>query len=81
MAAPAGQTAPDEDTVTTNFSTHEEEVYTIFGKWEKVYIVSLITFAGWFSTLSSFIYYPVITFVARDLRTTVAKINLRSLRT
>lgn len=52
------------------------EVYTVFRKWEKIYIVMLITLAGWFSTLSSFIYYPVITFVARDLRTTVANINL-----
>ncbi|KAI9847100.1 MAG: hypothetical protein M1837_003218 [Sclerophora amabilis] len=51
-------------------------VYSIFGKLEKCYIVILIAVAGWFSTLSSFIYYPVITFVARDLHTTVAKINL-----
>ena len=59
----------------THFST-QEEVYTIFRRWEKVYIVSLITLAAWFSTLSSFIYYPVITFVARDVRTTVANVNL-----
>lgn len=51
-------------------------VYSAFRRWEKIYIVSLITFAGWFSTLSSFIYYPVITFVARDIGTTVAKVNL-----
>ena len=57
-------------------TTPDEEDYTIFRRWEKIYIVSLITFAGWFSTLSSFIYYPVITFVARDIGTTVAKINL-----
>lgn len=54
----------------------ESDVYTIFRKWEKVYIVTLITLAGWFSTLSSFIYYPVISLVARDLRTTIANINL-----
>ena len=65
MTSDMSATAPDE-----------EEIYTTFRRWEKIYIVSLITFAGWFSTLSSFIYYPVITFVARDLRTTVAKINL-----
>lgn len=76
MASRASHTAPDEENkTTTHFSTHEE-LYTIFGKWEKRYIISLITFAAWFSTLSSFIYYPVITFVARDLQTTVAKINL-----
>ena len=54
----------------------EEEAHTIFRRWHKIYIVSLITLAGWFSTLSSFIYYPVISYVARDLGTTVAKINL-----
>lgn len=75
MAPHASQTAPDEEEVMTHFST-QEEVYTIFRRWEKVYIVSLITLAAWFSTLSSFIYYPVITFVARDVRTTVANVNL-----
>ena len=43
---------------------------------EKRYIVFLIASAGWFSTLSSFIYYPVIPLVARDLRTTIANVNL-----
>ncbi|KAL8643680.1 MAG: hypothetical protein Q9226_008193 [Calogaya cf. arnoldii] len=56
--------------------TTQTELYTVFPKWKKVYIVSLITFAAWFSTLSSFIYYPVITFIARDLHTTVANVNL-----
>lgn len=41
-----------------------------------MYIVALTTLAGWLSTLSSFIYYPVITSVARDLRTRTANINL-----
>ncbi|KAL8808903.1 MAG: hypothetical protein Q9200_003907 [Gallowayella weberi] len=71
MTPNADQTASNDDEVTI-----QREVYTVFRKWEKVYIVSLITLAAWFSTVSSFIYYPVITFVARDLRTTVAKINL-----
>lgn len=71
MAPNANQTASDDEEVTTQM-----EVYTVFRKWEKVYIVSLITFAACFSTFSSFIYYPVITFVARDLRTTVANVNL-----
>ncbi|KAL8821640.1 MAG: hypothetical protein Q9223_000332 [Gallowayella weberi] len=71
MAPSANQTAFNDEEVTIQM-----EVYTVFRRWEKVYIVSLITLAAWFSTLSSFIYYPVITFVARDLRTTVANINL-----
>ncbi|KAL8912194.1 MAG: hypothetical protein Q9171_002756 [Xanthocarpia ochracea] len=71
MAPNDNQLAFNDEEVTT-----QTELYTVFPKWEKVYIVSLITFAAWFSTLSSFIYYPVITFVARDLYTTVANVNL-----
>jgi MFS family permease len=54
----------------------DEELYTLFTRWEKWYIVFLISFAGWFSTLSSFIYYPAITEVAHDLHATVSQINL-----
>lgn len=50
--------------------------YSSFTKGEKHWIVILIAFAGWFSTLSSFIYYPAITSLAIDLHTTVSKINL-----
>lgn len=75
MAPNAHQTASDGEEMATTFPA-QTELYTVFRKWEKVYIVSLITLAGWLSTLSSFIYYPVITFVARDLRTTVANVNL-----
>ena len=52
------------------------ERYSIFTRNEKRYIVFLVAVAGWFSTLSSFIYYPVITLVARDMHTSIARINL-----
>ena len=50
--------------------------YSVFSKNEKRYIVFLVAFAGWFSTLSSFIYYPVISQVAGDLDSSVEDINL-----
>ena len=50
--------------------------YSIFTRNEKRYIVLLVALAGWFSTLSSFIYYPVIALVAKDLHTSIARINL-----
>ena len=50
--------------------------FSSFTRNEKRYIVFLIASAGWFSTLSSFIYYPVISLVATDLSTTIAKVNL-----
>jgi len=52
------------------------ERYSVFTRNEKRYIVFLIALAGWFSTLSSFIYYPVIAFVATDLHTSIRNINL-----
>ena len=50
--------------------------FSSFSRNEKRYIVFLIASAGWFSTLSSFIYYPVISLVAIHLHTTIAKVNL-----
>jgi MFS family permease len=56
--------------------TPDEELYSMFNRYEKWYIVFLISFAGWFSTLSSFIYYPAISQIAHNLNTTVSRINL-----
>jgi MFS family permease len=52
------------------------ERYSVFSIWQKRYIVGIIALAGWFSTLSSFIYYPAITPIARDLQSSIARINL-----
>ncbi len=65
--------ASHDDPVT---ETPNEELYSMFTRYEKWYIVFLISFAGWFSTLSSFIYYPAISQVADNLNTTVSRINL-----
>jgi Major Facilitator Superfamily len=54
----------------------DEELYSTFTRYEKWYIVFLISFAAWFSTLSSFIYYPAISQIAHNLNTTVSRINL-----
>ncbi|KAF2105811.1 major facilitator superfamily domain-containing protein [Lophiotrema nucula] len=50
--------------------------YTTFGPTQRWWIVALVASAGWFSTLSSFIYYPVLPTLARDLHTTIDRINL-----
>jgi MFS family permease len=50
--------------------------YTLFTKGERRTIVVLIALAGWFSTLSSFIYYPAISMMATDLQTSTTLINL-----
>ena len=50
--------------------------YSLFTKSQKRWIVLLAAFAGWFSTLSSFIYYPAIPALSGDLHTPIQKINL-----
>ena len=50
--------------------------YAAFTKAQKRVIVFLATFAAWFSTLSSFIYFPAIPTLARDLDVSTEHINL-----
>jgi MFS family permease len=50
--------------------------YSIFTKPQKRLIVFLIAFAGMFSPLSSFIYYPAITSLSEDLHVSIELINL-----
>ncbi|KAI9780424.1 MAG: hypothetical protein M1839_006698 [Geoglossum umbratile] len=50
--------------------------YSVFTKWQKRWIVFLTVFAGWFSALSSFIFFPAITALANALHTSIEKLNL-----
>jgi MFS family permease len=50
--------------------------HSVFSKWQKRWIVFLASFAGWFSTLSSFIFFPTIPTLAQDLHISIGKINL-----
>ena len=50
--------------------------YILFTKNEKPIILVLIALAGWFSTLGSFIYYPALPMITRDLDSTTTLINL-----
>lgn len=50
--------------------------YSAFSNKQKRSIVALIAFAGWFSSLSSFIYFPAIPFLAADLDVSIERINL-----
>lgn len=53
-----------------------ENPHSIFTKWQKLSIVVLVAFASSFSPLSSFMYYPGLIAVAKDLHTTLSKVNL-----
>lgn len=57
-------------------SITNEAPYSCFTKPQKRLIIILITFAGLFSPLSSFIYFPAITSLSSSLNVSVEKINL-----
>lgn len=50
--------------------------YSAFTQTQKSCIILLVAFAGWFSSLSSFIYFPAIPLLASDLDVSTEKINL-----
>ncbi len=50
--------------------------FSAFRVWQKRLIVSLAASVGWFSTSSSFIFFPIIPFLARDLHESTERINL-----
>lgn len=54
----------------------EPSPYSAFSKPQRNFIIGLSAFAGWFSSVSSFIYFPAIPAIANDLGESVEKINL-----
>lgn len=51
-------------------------MHSAFSARQKLAIMSLATFAGWFSSISSFIYFPAISAMARDLDESIERLNL-----
>ena len=52
------------------------EEYSVFTTAEKWCIVAIVSYAAWFSTLSSFIYYPAIPALSKSLDVSINDINL-----
>ncbi|KAI8630215.1 multidrug resistance protein [Xylariaceae sp. FL1651] len=52
------------------------EPYSAFTRTEKWCIVALVSYAAWFSTLSSFIYYPALHALSEGLSVSIDDINL-----
>lgn len=50
--------------------------YSVFSPAQKRWIIFIAAWAGWFSTASSFIYFPAIPFMAHDMGVSIQKINL-----
>lgn len=57
-------------------TTQITERYSVFTQVEKWCIIALVSYAAWFSTLSSFIYFPAIPTLAKDLGVSINKIDL-----
>lgn len=53
-----------------------ERQYSAYSERQKQCIIALVAFAGWFSSLSSFIYFPAIPDIAADLGVSTEAINL-----
>lgn len=65
-----------EQRLATGLSAEVMEKYSVFTTTEKWCIVAMVSYAAWFSTLSSFIYYPAMHLLSKTLSVSVDKINL-----
>ncbi|KAI1391830.1 MFS general substrate transporter [Hypoxylon trugodes] len=54
----------------------QDAPYSVFSTGQEKWIIFIAALAGWFSTASSFIYFPAIPFLARDTNVPVENINL-----
>lgn len=50
--------------------------YTVFTQKQKSWIIFIAALAGWFSTASSFVYFPAIPFIAADMGISIEQVNL-----
>ncbi|KAK5322641.1 hypothetical protein LTR20_006414 [Exophiala xenobiotica] len=77
QSAESSATASENDQIADNDNSPAiHGPYSVFTSSQKLSIVLLVAFASCFSPLSSFIYYPGLTAIAKDLHTTLSKINL-----
>lgn len=70
----AAERVESEDAVATEVTP--EEPYTTFTPWKKRYIIFLAAFAGMFSPMSSFVFYPAITAISQSLGVSIGLVNL-----
>lgn len=66
----------EKTTILSEDSTSQDVPFSVFTKRQKLAINLITSFAAMFSTLSSYIYYPAIVPISRDLGVSVSLINL-----
>ncbi|OAP54849.1 hypothetical protein AYL99_11297 [Fonsecaea erecta] len=67
---------PNATPQATDNDNPSPQPYSLWAKSQKLGIVLLVASASCFSPLSSFIYYPALTEVAKNLHTTLSKVSL-----
>ncbi|KAI0191107.1 major facilitator superfamily domain-containing protein [Astrocystis sublimbata] len=70
------KTCSDKIEPTASNTEDSDAPYTVFTPWQKRSINLQSSFAAMFSTLSSYIYYPALVPMVKDLHVSVALINL-----
>ncbi|KAG8159469.1 hypothetical protein KVR01_011130 [Diaporthe batatas] len=68
--------SPPAEATHAQSQINEATEYSAFSRGQKNYIIFLAAFAGWFSSASSFIYFPAIPAIAEDLDQSIERINL-----
>ncbi|KFA67604.1 hypothetical protein S40285_09765 [Stachybotrys chlorohalonatus IBT 40285] len=81
MAAEAASNKPPKmSTVNDDQSVKAPETtsprYSVFTGIQKWCIVAMVSFAAWFSTITSFIYYPALQLLSEVFSVSVDRINL-----
>ncbi|KAG6362471.1 hypothetical protein INS49_010701 [Diaporthe citri] len=70
------ETSSPEEAIQVQSHIHESPEHSEFSHGQKNCIIGLAAFAGWFSSVSSFIYFPAIPAIANDLDESIERINL-----
>jgi hypothetical protein len=71
-----GPTTTTDLQVAPTHGSRPEKDYSSFSPWQKRFIVFAATMGAFFSPLTTQIYFPALTTIAKDLNVTNSKINL-----
>jgi hypothetical protein len=74
--APTAEDEPPRDTASIQTASSTGSVHSVFGKHQKLFIVTMALSAGFFSPESANIYFPALNSLARDLNVSKTLINL-----
>lgn len=70
------KTESDNEAPSQPTAAHDDRVYSVIPRRQKVVIILLVSFAALFSPLTSAIYLPAMTSIAKDLNVETSLINL-----